>query len=521
MVRRRCCSPRSWSVVVGWRRCCRQITGTACVDHRVDAVRRRGQERDRLATSRLEADRRHATPTPAPSSASSSSLVERRQGPRLVVVLVRAGGRNLAPDVDDRSGHQPPPGIASSSMPASAAHERRRHAPAPPGTYTPDQLRPATAEHAEPGWSSAAAVAARRRGHYELYYLFPMTEEQRHPRPGPARPDRPAGVLLLVLLARHRAGWSTRQVVTPGPAGRAGSPSGSRRAGSRSGCRSRGEDDIARLATSFNQMADNLQRQIRQLEELSRVQRRFVSDVSHELRTPLTTVRMAADVLHDARDDFDPVTARSAELLQSELDRFETLLADLLEISRFDAGAAVLDAEPVDLRDVVHRVVDATEPLRRARASRCGVRCADRPCVAEVDARRIERILRNLVVNAIEHGDGASGRRRRGAPCRGDEHAVAVDGARPRRRPQARARPRWSSTGSGGPTRPAPAPPAAPGWDWRSRSRTPGCTAAGCRRGGEPGDGAQFRLTLPRRVGDPIPHSPLPLVPDDAQAGPR
>src|SRR5438045_7651792 len=108
-----------------------------------------------------------------------------------------------------------------------------------------------------------------------------------------------------------------------------------------------GEDDLARLATSFNQMATNLQRQIRQLEDLSRVQRRFVSDVSHELRTPLTTVRMAADVLHEARGEFDTATARSAELLQTQLDRFEALLSDLLEISRYDAGAAVLDAETV------------------------------------------------------------------------------------------------------------------------------------------------------------------------------
>lgn len=76
-----------------------------------------------------------------------------------------------------------------------------------------------------------------------------------------------------------------------------------------------GEDDIARLGEAFNKMAQNLQLKIQQLEELSRMQRRFVSDVSHELRTPLTTVRMAADVIHDARADFDPVTARSAELL--------------------------------------------------------------------------------------------------------------------------------------------------------------------------------------------------------------
>ena len=131
--------------------------------------------------------------------------------------------------------------------------------------------------------------------------------------------------------------------------------------------RVRGEDDLARLATSFNQMATNLQRQIRQLEELSRVQRRFVSDVSHELRTPLTTVRMAGDVLHDARRDFDPATARAAELLQTELDRFETLLVDLLEISRFDAGAAVLELDDVNLVDVAHRVVDATRALAEQR----------------------------------------------------------------------------------------------------------------------------------------------------------
>ena len=92
---------------------------------------------------------------------------------------------------------------------------------------------------------------------------------------------------------------------------------------------------------SFNQMFEALQSQIRKLVELSRVQRTFVSDVFHELRTPLTTVRMAGDVLHDARASFDPSTARAAELLQTGLDRFENLLGDLLEISRFDAGAAI------------------------------------------------------------------------------------------------------------------------------------------------------------------------------------
>ena len=85
----------------------------------------------------------------------------------------------------------------------------------------------------------------------------------------------------------------------------------------------KGEDDLAALAASFNHMAENLQRHILRLEEMSRLQRRFTSDVSHELRTPLTTVRMAADLLFAQRDEFDAPTARSAELLQAELDRFE------------------------------------------------------------------------------------------------------------------------------------------------------------------------------------------------------
>ncbi|TFV87746.1 MtrAB system histidine kinase MtrB [Blastococcus sp. CT_GayMR16] len=168
----------------------------------------------------------------------------------------------------------------------------------------------------------------------------------------------------------------------------------------------RGEDDLARLATSFNAMADSLQRQITQLEGLSQLQQRFTSDVSHELRTPLTTVQMAADVLHDARGDFPPHVARSAELLRAELDRFEGLLTDLLEISRYDAGAAVLDSEPVDLGALVARVVAGVWSLAERHDSELVVNRPDEDVIADVDARRVERILRNLVGNAIEHGAG-------------------------------------------------------------------------------------------------------------------
>jgi two-component system sensor histidine kinase MtrB len=89
-------------------------------------------------------------------------------------------------------------------------------------------------------------------------------------------------------------------------------------------------DEMASLANSYNEMAQSIEQQITRLEHLSRVQQRFVSDVTHELRTPLTTLRMASEVIHNQRDSFDPVVARSSELLVAQLDRFERLLEDLM-----------------------------------------------------------------------------------------------------------------------------------------------------------------------------------------------
>ena len=167
----------------------------------------------------------------------------------------------------------------------------------------------------------------------------------------------------------------------------------------------RGEDDMARLAVSFNDMAESLSRQITQLEEFGNLQRRFTSDVSHELRTPLTTVRMAADLIYDHSEDLDPALRRSTELMVSELDRFETLLNDLLEISRHDAGVAELSVDSVDLRATVQSALDNVGHLADDAGIELIVDLPPNEVIAEVDSRRVERILRNLIANAIDHAE--------------------------------------------------------------------------------------------------------------------
>ena len=184
----------------------------------------------------------------------------------------------------------------------------------------------------------------------------------------------------------------------------------------------RGEDDMARLAVSFNDMAESLSRQITQLEEFGNLQRRFTSDVSHELRTPLTTVRMAADLIHDHSEDLDPALRRSTELMVSELDRFELLLNDLLEISRHDAGVAELSVEAVDLRDTVQSALDNVGHLAGDAQIELIVDMPAEEVIAEVDPRRVERILRNLIANAIDHAERKPVRIRMGV----DEDTVAV-----------------------------------------------------------------------------------------------
>ena len=346
-------------------------------------------------------------------------------------------------------------------------------------------------------------------GLFELYYLFPLTAEQQTI----ALVQRTALIsgIALVILVLAIALLVTRQVVEPVrvaavTAGRLAAGDLSQR------IKVRGSDDLARLGRSFNDMAGSLQRQIRRLEDLSRLQRRFTSDVSHELRTPLTTIRMATELLHANRGEFPAELARSVELLQAELDRFEALLGDLLEISRYDAGAARLDSETVDIRGIVATTVDAYRVLAQRNGTELRIKEPDFPVTADVDPRRVERVLRNLIGNALDHGEGRPIVVTVG--CDDDAVAVAVRdhgvGLRP-----GEAGLVFNRFWRGDP----------------SRSRLTGGTGLGLaisledarlhdgwlQAWGERGRGADFRLTLPRHAGHTLMGSPLPLGPDDAE----
>jgi two-component system sensor histidine kinase MtrB len=360
--------------------------------------------------------------------------------------------------------------------------------------------------------SPALAVGVPLGPYYQLYYVFPFTQQQatlllvQRVLVG-------VGLALVVLLAAI-ASLVTRWVVLP--VRRAAQAAQLLSAGHlEERMQVLGVDDLAALATSFNDMAASLQAKLRELEDLSNVQRQFVSDVSHELRTPLSTIKMAADLLFDSRQELDAAGGRSVELLQSQLERFEELLIDLLEISRYDAGAATLEADLVDVCDLVRRSADDAQQLAERRGGRIVFRMPATGCFAEVDRRRVERILRNILVNAVEHGEGKDVV----VTTAIDSAAVAISvrdygvGLRPGEEHRVFER------------------------FWRAdpaRARTSGGTGLGLaisledarlhggwlQAWGERGKGSVFRLTLPRVAGQELAGSPLPLGPDEAEIVP-
>jgi two-component system sensor histidine kinase MtrB len=359
----------------------------------------------------------------------------------------------------------------------------------------------------DPGIVVGSSIDIPSAGRYELYLVYDLGDIQQ-------TLDFVAGTillafLLLVVLIGAIAWLVVRLVVAPI---RVAADTSQKLAAGQLEERLpvKGEDVIATLARSFNGMADSLQSQITQLADLSQLQQRFVSDVSHELRTPLTTIRLAGGVLYDLREDFSPPAARSAELLHTQVERFETLLADLLEISRFDAGAVDLVTEPTNLVRLVEDSIDEFEGLAAQKGSELRLVAPGGYFDAEMDARRVRRIVTNLVGNAVDHGEG----RPIVITVDSDRDAVALAvrdyGVGMTHEEMGHVFDRF----------------------WRadpSRQRSTGGTGLGLAISLEdanlhhgwlqlwsrPGEGSCFRLTLPRRPDVPLESSPVALPPDD------
>lgn len=352
-----------------------------------------------------------------------------------------------------------------------------------------------------------------RVSNLELYLVFPLGNEET--TIALVRGTMVTGGLVLLVLLAGIAWLVSRQVVVPV---RSASRTAERFADGFLSERMpvRGEDDMARLAISFNDMAESLSRQIEQLEEFGNLQRRFTSDVSHELRTPLTTVRMAADLIYDHSEDLDSTLARSTELMVNELDGFEILLNELLEISRHDAGVAELSIEAVDLRSTINSALDDVGHLAEDAQIELRVSLPVSAVIAEVDTRRVERILRNLISNAVDHAEHRPVRIRMAADV--DTVAVTVRdhgvGLRPGEEKLVFSR-FWRSD--------------------PSRVRRSGGTGLGLaisvedarlhqgrlEAWGEPGNGSCFRLTLPLVRGHKVTTSPLPIKPVAVEQQPR
>ncbi|MEZ7932619.1 MAG: MtrAB system histidine kinase MtrB [Candidatus Nanopelagicales bacterium] len=464
------------------------------------------ESKDRSAISEAsaglgEAQRLLDAANTGPATPSASRLVDsviatlgaRSGSPSAFDVLLLASAANT--DAPERGTNL----VAVSSIPAGL-RESIQQTKRQSWTYAPIVFLDG---RSTPGLIVGAPLLVPTVGPYELYYLFNLDQEQE-------TLDLVSGAvvgtgIILVILVAVLTLLVTRQVVVPvREAARIARRFSSGKLNDRMQVKK--EDDLAQLATSFNEMAQNLAMQIHQLEELSLLQQRFVSDVSHELRTPLTTIRMAADVMYEDRGSFDMSTARSVELLQEQLDRFESLLVDLLEISRFDAGAAVLETDRTDLVPMIERIIHATEPLAQRNDVKVRFAAYERPAYVECDHRRIDRVIRNLVDNAIEHANGTGVV----IELAGDPSAVAVAvrdfgvGLMPGEASLAFSR-FWRAD--------------------KARARTTGGSGLGLaialedtrlhggwlEAAGEPGQGSCFRLTLPRIAGASFIASPLPL----------
>jgi two-component system, OmpR family, sensor histidine kinase MtrB len=272
-------------------------------------------------------------------------------------------------------------------------------------SLTPSSVPPALAESVERGRVGYAITGTERRRlvfgsrvpgqGVEVFFFFPLADLYRSLEIlGRVLIGVSLGAVLLAALAGTRV--STRVVDPVRRVSRAARKVAEGLLETRLPVQ--GEDELAALAGSFNEMAAALEDRIAR-------ERRFVGDVSHELRTPLTTLRASTDYLLEHSEDLTAPVQRAAELLAADLQYLQRLVDDLLDLSRVEAGRVEMSWEPLNLADLAREVV-----ARRTRAGdrvvRVEVESDPRQLATVADKQRLERVVGNLVDNALIHGGG-------------------------------------------------------------------------------------------------------------------
>ncbi|MFI7704449.1 ATP-binding protein [Nonomuraea sp. NPDC049480] len=159
-----------------------------------------------------------------------------------------------------------------------------------------------------------------------------------------------------------------------------------------------GHDELAGLTARFNDAAAALELSVSELRSLEAMSRRFVADVSHELRTPLTAMTAVADVLSEEASRLPEAPAEAVWLVLREVERLRELVEHLIEISRFDAGTAMLNLEPVNVADAIADCLEVRGWTDQVKVN------ASQGLTANLDPRRFDVIVANLVGNALKHG---------------------------------------------------------------------------------------------------------------------
>ncbi|GAB3403359.1 sensor histidine kinase [Flindersiella endophytica] len=155
------------------------------------------------------------------------------------------------------------------------------------------------------------------------------------------------------------------------------------------------DPDLATIVGSFNSMVDTLQQRIER-------DARLAADVSHELRSPLTTLVAGVDVLNKRRDELPERSRHALDLITDELDRFQKLLRNLLELSRAEAGL-----DPGDVEDISVAALVADTLAETGRPAELLARPPKLPLV-RADAARLKRVVLNILDNADQHAGGTA-----------------------------------------------------------------------------------------------------------------